>query len=282
MLCTFRCCRFVQLYNPDKAHLNGVEAYGGAERLLERALSTGVSEIEFTPRMENSEKTAAATTSAGVLDIGLDADEAFQSGRQALGTNLSSQDDNPDANRRKMAAEEPNIGNEPPAVSLPGKSVLIGGEESRLLPARKLSHDSSQLASLSKKKAKGRWLGIISENFDALKAIQDIRDSKKRAQGVIVYNLDNEMKQKQASEDIDLANFRGVNADEPYDWRRKRLEVDKVIHRIDHTLAHVVYTPVLRDYPMSSLDLGRLYADMHGGSSGSVSQGSFLLYCKMS
>jgi hypothetical protein len=127
-----------------------------------------------------------------------------------------------------MASEEPNIGNEPPAVSLPSKSVIIGGEESRLLPARKLSGNSSQLESLSKNKSKGWWLGI-SENFDALKAIQDMRDSNKRAQGAIVYNLDNAIKQKQASEDIDLASFRGVNADEPYDWRRKRLEVDKVI-----------------------------------------------------
>jgi hypothetical protein len=228
MLCTFRFCRFVQLYNPDKARLNGVEAHGGAERLIERALSTGVSEIDFTPRMENNEKTTAATRSAGVLDMGLDADEACQIGRKAPGTNPLSQGNNPDANRREMAAEEPNVENEPPAVSLPSKSVIIGGEESRLLPARKLSRNSSQLASLSKNKAKGWWLGI-SENFDALKTIQDIRNSNKRAQGVIVYNLDNAIKQKQASEDIDLASFRGVNADEPYDWRRKRLEVDKVI-----------------------------------------------------
>ena len=228
MLCTFRFCRFVQLYNPDKAHLNGVETHGGAERLIERALSTGVSEIDFTPRMENNEKTAAATRSAGVLDMGLDADEACQSGTKAPGTNPLSQDNNPNANRRQMASEEPNIGNEPPAVSLPSKSVIIGGEESRLLPARKLSGNSSQLESLSKNKSKGWWLGI-SENFDALKAIQDMRDSNKRAQGAIVYNLDNAIKQKKVSEDMDLANFRGVNADEPYDWRRKRPEVDKVI-----------------------------------------------------
>ena len=227
MLCAFRCLRFVQLYNPGKAHLNGVEAHGGAERLIERAPSIGVSEIDSTPRMESNEKTAAATRSSGVLDMGLDVDEACQSGRDAPGTNPSSQNNNPNANRRQMASEEPNIGNEPPAVSLPSKSVIIGGEESRLLPARKLSQNSSQLASLSKNKAKRRWLGI-AQNL-SVEALQDIRDSYKRAQGDIIYNLDNAIKQKKVSEDMDLSNFRGVNADEPYDWRRKRPEVDKVI-----------------------------------------------------
>ena len=220
------CWYFGQLYNPDKAHLSGFEAHAGMESRIERAPSTGESEIHYTPRMQHNDETTAATRPVGVLDMGLNTHDMYQSDGAAPGTNPSSQQDSPDAKRQETEIKDADVGMDPRPISTPSKNVVIGGEESRVLhPARPSPESMSRsMHSLIKRSAHSKW----RQSLNAIKAIQEMQHSRRRWRGELVYNLENEMETEQASEEFDLANFRGCNADEPYDWRRKRTEVDKV------------------------------------------------------
>jgi hypothetical protein len=224
-LCAGPCWYFGQLYNPDKAHLSGVEAHNGTELRIERAQSNGESEVDYTPRMQHNGETTAATRSDGVLDMGLDAHEMCQSDGAAPGTNPSSQHDNPHAKRSETAVNKPDVGMDPPPIRTPSKNVVIGGEESRVLHSTRPSPESgSHSQSFLRHGRSSKWLA----GLNAIRAIQHMHESRRRWQGEMVYNLEDEMETELESEEFDLANFRGCNADEPYDWRRKRPEVDKV------------------------------------------------------
>ena len=205
--------------------MSGVEAHNGTELRIERAQSNGESEVDYTPRMQHNGETTAATRSDGVLDMGLDAHEMCQSDGAAPGTNPSSQHDNPHAMRSETAVNKPDVGMDPPPIRTPSKNVVIGGEESRVLHSTRPSPESgSHSQSFLRHGRSSKWLA----GLNAIRAIQHMHESRRRWQGEMVYNLEDEMETELESEEFDLANFRGCNADEPYDWRRKRTEVDKV------------------------------------------------------
>ena len=214
------------MYTSGNAHLNRVAQETCEDEVKASARST-VSDA--SPRSEDTSKISSHPRSAGVLDFGGDVKALYDDG------SLDSQGGNPSQSDNLASEQGDNMPNYRGSRRSNGsKSVVIGETKSASIPQRQSpggdhainSKHSSSYRSLSElPKKTPRMLKLRN----VVRAVQEIRDAHKRSLGDLVFTIDNAEKEEMHSEEFDISNIRGLNADEPYDWRRKRQDVDKVL-----------------------------------------------------
>ena len=179
---------------------DGKRLYHPGKAHLSRPMSGALSGeegcSEGSPRAEYSK---GEPRSAGVLSVGLPAKD--QMGKS----------DNPSLGSQNLESEaEDAVG---PLRT--NNQNLIGDVSTR--------HRASfrrQVSSPADKK-------VVRSFANVVRAVNRFRDAQRRANGELVFSVDAE-EAEDVNEEFDSQEIRGCNAGEPYDWRRKRSEVDKV------------------------------------------------------